>query len=95
MVFFKDKDVFLRFFVDHRCLNQVLVWVSYPIYRMDECIDCLDDAAFFTTPEANTGYWEIKMDNADKDKTTLTSHYGLFPLLRKPLGLKNALGTFQ
>lgn len=90
-----EKDGTLRFCVDYRRLNALTVRDSYPIPRMDECIDSLADATIFTTLDANSGHWQIEIREEDKDKTTFTSHHGLFRFTRMPFGLKNAPGTFQ
>ena len=95
IVFAPKKDGSLRFCVDYRRLNAETVRDSYPIPRMDECIDSLGDAQLFSTLDANSGYWQIEMAEEDKNKTAFTTHYGLFRYLRMPFGLKNAPATFQ
>jgi hypothetical protein len=62
---------------------------------MDECIDCLGEAAIFTTLDCNSRYWKIPVDPADRDKTTFTSDFGIYRFIRQPFGLRNAPGIFE
>ena len=49
-------DGSLRFCVGYRRLNAVTIRESYPLPRMDECIDSLGDPNVFTTLDCNSGY---------------------------------------
>ena len=84
-----------RFCVDDRGLNERSVRDVYPIPRMDDCLDSLGDAAVFSTLDCNAGYWKIPVAAEDRDKTTFTSHTGLFWFLRLPFGLVNARASFE
>ena len=95
VVLVPKKDNSLRFCVDYRSLNGKTIADTYPLPRMDDCIDSLGDAAIFTTLDCNSGYWQIPIAEEDRDKTTFTSFLGTFRYLRMPFGLKNAPATFQ
>jgi Reverse transcriptase (RNA-dependent DNA polymerase) len=95
VVFVPKPDGSMRFCIDYRRLNAVTVRDSYPLPRMDECIDSLGDASVFSTLDCNSGYWQIPVDLLDKEKTTCTSHEGLYRFRRMHFGMKNAPATFQ
>ena len=89
----KDGDP--RFCVDYRKLNQVTVKDRYPLPRIDDTIDALHGAQFFTTLDLFSGYWQIEIDEPDKHKTAFVCEYGQYEFNRMPFGLTNAPSTFQ
>ena len=68
---------------------------SYPIPRMDECIDSLGDANVFTTLDAYSGYWQVGLEERDRAKTSFVCHAGQYQYKRMPFGLTNAPATFH
>lgn len=78
IAFVQKKDGSLRFCTNYRKLNVVPVKGAYPILRIEECFDSLVEARIFWALETRSGYWQIKSDGRDKDKTTFRTHYGLY-----------------
>jgi len=89
------KDGTLRFCVDYRLLNVVTKKYSYPLARMDECIDSLGEATIFSTLDCNSGYWPVAIAPEDREKTAFVCHEGAYQYKRMPFGLTNAPATFR
>ncbi len=95
VLFVPKKDGKLRFCIDYRKLNEATVKDSYPIPRMDDCLDSLGEATIFTGLDAYSGYWQMNVAKKDRHKTAFTCHAGTFQCVRMPFGLTNAPATFQ
>jgi Reverse transcriptase (RNA-dependent DNA polymerase)/RNase H-like domain found in reverse transcriptase len=95
IVLIPKPDGSIRFCVDYRRLNTVTRKDSYVLPRMDDCIDSLGTARYFSTLDDNAGYWQISVAPNDRGKTAFTSHRGLYQFKRLPFGLVTAPATFQ
>lgn len=95
VVLVKKKNGEVRYCVDYRALNQITKKDAYPLPRIDETLETLGGAHWFTTLDLKAGYWQIAVAKEDQDKTAFTTRQGLFKLVRMPFGLMNAPGTFQ
>lgn len=95
VVLVPKRDGTLRFSVDYRLLELVTERDSYPLLRMDECIDSLGEAKLFSTLDCNAGYWIVQVAPEDWGKTAFVRHRGSFRYKRMPFGLTNAQVTFQ
>ena len=91
----RKKDGTVRWCVDYRKLNQVTVKDAYPIPRIDLCLDCLASAKIFSTLDLQSGYWQLKVAEQDREKTAFITKYGLFEYTKLPFGLCGAPGTFE
>ena len=76
-----------RFCVDFRKLNQITKPNSYPLPLIDDIIALLGRARYFTSLDLKSGYWQVLMDEADKEKTAFACHWGLFEFNVMPFGL--------
>lgn len=84
-----------RFCVDYRKLNSVTKNDSYPLPRIDDILGTLNDCSYFTTLDQASGYWQIPLAEADKEKTAFTTYRGLYEFNVIPFGLCNAPAYFQ
>ncbi len=67
-----------RFCVDYRKLNKIMKPDRWPLPRADEIIEDLAGSTVFSTVDLFSGFWQIKMDEACKEKTTFVCKYGTY-----------------
>ena len=68
---------------------------GYPLPRIDETLDALSGEKVFTTLDLASGYRQVEMGAADREKTAFATHHGLSEFQVVAFGLYNAPGTFQ
>ena len=95
VVLVRKKDGSLRLCVDYRRLNLKTVGDAYPLPRIQESLDALVGAQYFSTLDLASGYHQISMDPRDQHKTAFTTPFGLYEYTRMPMGLASAPATFQ
>lgn len=87
IVLVRKKDGSLRLCVDYPQLNHKT--------RIEETLDALSGAHWFSTLDLASGYNQVPVVEKDKAKTAFCTPFGLFEFNCMPFGLCNAPSTFQ
>ena len=68
----------LMFCVDYRQLNLHAYKDSYPLPRIETCLDSLGGSKFFSSMDLRSGYWQAAIDPLSADKTAFVTRKEFF-----------------
>ena len=81
--------------LDFRKLNEKTISDSYPLPNINDILDSLGSAKYFSVIDLATGFHYIKIDRKNSHKTAFSTPYGHYKFDRMPFCLKAASATFQ
>jgi transposase InsO family protein len=85
----------LRVCIDYRKLNALTKKDRYPLPLIDEILQRIGKAKFFTKLDIRQGFHRIRMHPDSEDLTTFRTRYGSFKYKVMPFGVTNGPATFQ
>ena len=96
VVLVRKTDGSLRFCIDFRRLNAKTKKDSYPLPWMQETMESMVGARYFSCMDLKSGFWQVKMSEKARQYTTFTvGSMGMYEFLRMPYGLCNTPAMFQ
>ena len=81
--------------VDYRKLNSRTVRDQFNVPKIEDALNSLSGAKWFSCLDLKSGYYQVEMEESDKEKTAFWCPLGFYEFNRMPQGITNAPATFQ
>jgi AcrR family transcriptional regulator len=95
VLFVPKPDGSLRMCIDYRALNKLTLKNKYPLPRIEDLLDNLSGARYFSSLDLTSGYHQLRLPASDIPKTAFNTHFGKFEWRVLPMGLSKAPAVFQ
>ena len=84
-----------RIYVDFTNLNRSCLKDNYPLPQIDSLVDSTARHQLLGFMDTFSGYNQIKLNEANQEKTSFVTSQGLFYYKVMPFGFKNVGATYQ
>jgi hypothetical protein len=95
MVVVRKKNNKVRICIDPTDLNKAICREHYPMNSIEDISTRLNGSKIFSTLDANSGYFQVKLSDESADLTTFNTPFGRYKYLRMPMGAKCSAEVFQ
>ncbi|XP_070573540.1 uncharacterized protein [Ptychodera flava] len=89
------RDGTTRLCIDYRRLNSKTIRDAYALPRIEESMECLKGADWFSTVDLKSSYWQLLMHEDDIEKTAFVTPLGITSVSVYPWGCVTALAAFS
>ncbi|KAK3543319.1 hypothetical protein QTP70_016720 [Hemibagrus guttatus] len=87
IVMVQKKDQTYRLCVNYRVLNERTIKDAYPLPRIQDTLNTLSTAKWFSTLDLASGYWQVELTPGARQTAAFCSRKGLFEWNMMPFGL--------
>ena len=91
----KKPDGSWRFCVDYRALNNITVKNGHALPRIDDLLDKIQGAQYFSSMDLLQGFYQLPLVDSDKPKTAFKTSFGHYQFRVVSMGLSNSPSVFQ
>ena len=95
MVVVPKKTGAIRICVDLKPLNENVQHKVHPLPSVDDTLAQLAGAKIFSTLDANSGFWQVPLEQSSRLLTTFLTPYGRYCFNKLPFGICSAPEHFQ
>jgi hypothetical protein len=89
------KNGAVRFISDFSKLNEMLKWKPYPIPKIAQMLQELEEFAYATSLDLSMGYYTFKLDSDTQKLCTIVTPFGKYQYLRLPMVISCSTDIFQ
>lgn len=89
------SDGSVRFCTDYRKVNSVTKADSFPLPRMEDCVDKVGAATCVTKLDLLKGYWQVPLTDRASEVSAFVTPDNLLQYTVMAFGMRNAQSTFQ
>lgn len=95
IVVVRKKNGSVSLCIDYRKLNAQTIKDAYPLPKLKDTFTALSGSKWFSVLDLKSGYYQIEMEESDKNKTAFVCLVGFWEFNHMPQGVTNAPSTFQ
>lgn len=89
------KSTGVRICVDLTGLNKSVKRETFPLPKVEEILATLRGSAVFSKMDANSGFWQIELEEKSRKYTTFITPFGRYQFRKMPFGISSAPEFFQ